>query len=190
MNLKKEYSEENLIAGIKQDDHQSLKYLYKAYFSMILHLVTNNNGSEQEAKDIYQEAVIVLYEKLKQDSFELTCKIKTFLYSVCRRLWLKRLAEKNRYGGKINDYEDFLPFEDEGEEMDEQEQQYQMMMDSMLQLGEPCKTILEDFYIKKMSMQDITAKMGYTNTANAKNQKYKCMIRLKKIFFKEYKMQE
>jgi len=187
MSLKKEYSEENLIIGIKRDDPQSLRYLYKAYFSMILHFITNNNGTEQEAKDIYQEAVIVLYEKLKDDNFELTCKIKTFVYSVCRRLWLKRLAEKNRFGGKVNDYEDFLSFEEEGDAIDEQEHQYQMMTESMVQLGEPCKTILEDFYIKKMSMQQITSKMGYTNTANAKNQKYKCMLRLKKIFFKEYK---
>lgn len=190
MSLKKEYSEENLIKGIKQDDHQVLRYLYRAYFSMILHFITNNNGTEQEAKDIYQEAMIVLYEKMKLENFELTCKIKTFLYSICRRLWLKRLAEKNRYGGKVNDYEEFLAFEDAGEELDEQEQQYQMMMNSMVQLGEPCKTILEDFYIKRMSMQQITSKMGYTNTANAKNQKYKCMLRLKKIFFKEYKTYE
>lgn len=190
MRLKKEYSEESLIEGIKEDSHQSLRYIYKAYFPMILHFITSNSGTEQEAKDIYQEAVIVLYEKLKEADFELTCKIKTFIYSVCRRLWLKRLAEKNKYGGKINDYEEFLPFEDDTEATNEQEQQYQMMTEAMVRLGEPCKTILEDFYIKKMSMQQITSKMGYTNTANAKNQKYKCMMRLKKLFFKEYKVQD
>jgi hypothetical protein len=54
-------------------------------------------------------------------------------------------------------------------------------------MGEPCKTILEDYYIRKMSMQDISEKFGYTNAENAKNQKYKCLMRLKKLFFDQYK---
>ena len=57
----------------------------------------------------------------------------------------------------------------------------------MHMLGEPCRTLLEDFYIKASSMQDITEKFGYTNADNAKNQKYKCLMRLKKMFFAAYK---
>ncbi len=57
----------------------------------------------------------------------------------------------------------------------------------MADLGEPCRTILEDFFIRGYSMQQITDKMGYTNADNAKNQKYKCLLRLKKIFFTRYK---
>ena len=60
------------------------------------------------------------------------------------------------------------------------------MHESLGQLGEPCRTILEDFFIRDFSMQQITEKMGYTNTDNAKNQKYKCLIRLKKLFFARY----
>ena len=51
------------------------------------------------------------------------------------------------------------------------------------EIGEPCKTLLKDFYIKNLSMKDIQEKFGYTNTDNAKTQKYKCLQRLKKIFF-------
>jgi DNA-directed RNA polymerase specialized sigma24 family protein len=58
---------------------------------MILQLVINNNGDEDEAKDIYQEAIIVLYNKVKRGDFELSSKLKTYIYSICRRLWLKRL---------------------------------------------------------------------------------------------------
>ena len=54
---------------------------------------------------------------------------------------------------------------------------------SMNGLGEPCRTILEDYYVNKLSMMEICEKFGYTNADNAKNQKYKCLMRLKKMFF-------
>ena len=64
---------------------------------MVQILVINNNGSADEAKDIFQEAIIVLYEKVRSGVFELNCQIKTYVYSVSERLWLKRLQQLNRY---------------------------------------------------------------------------------------------
>jgi predicted DNA-binding protein YlxM (UPF0122 family) len=64
------------------------------------------------------------------------------------------------------------------------------MAQALNQLGEPCRTLLEDYYFQDLSMQLITEKFGYTNADNAKNQKYKCLMRLKKLFFSLYKMQE
>jgi RNA polymerase sigma factor (sigma-70 family) len=150
---------------------------------MILQLIINNNGNQDDAKDIYQEAMIVLYDKIKRGDFELSSKLKTFIYSVCRRLWLKKLSQKSRFFGDINDYEDFIAVENDIEEHEEKDKMFSQMNFSLLGLGEPCKTIIEDFYIKGLSMQIICEKFGYTNADNAKTQKYKCLQRLKKIFF-------
>ena len=54
-------------------------------------------------------------------------------------------------------------------------------------IGEPCKSLLEAYYIQKKSMPEIAEHFGYTNADNAKTQKYKCLVRLKKIFFAQYK---
>ena len=54
-------------------------------------------------------------------------------------------------------------------------------------LGEPCKSLLEAYYLQHRNMQEIAVEFGYTNADNAKNQKYKCLMRLKKIFFTHYK---
>jgi hypothetical protein len=62
-----------------------------------------------------------------------------------------------------------------------------MMEKAILGLGEPCKSLLEAFYIEKKNMQEIAVGFGYTNAENAKTQKYKCLMRLKKIFFSHYK---
>lgn len=153
---------------------------------MVVHLICSNNGTEQEAKDIYQEAVIAFYEKAQQPQFSLTCKIKTYLYAVCRRLWLKRLSEKKRTSGSIPELENFSGIEDAMVEIEENEKRFAKMGSALNALGEPCRTIIEDYYIRDLSMEMISDKFGYTNADNAKNQKYKCLQRLKKLFFNEH----
>ncbi|MBK0404828.1 sigma-70 family RNA polymerase sigma factor [Adhaeribacter sp. BT258] len=181
-----EHTDESLIAGIRQDDDRALSYLYKLHYPMVAHFILSNSGTSDEAKDIFQEGILVFYEKIKDGTLELTCQIKTYLYSVCRRLWLKKLAEKNRFSGVI-DSENFIGLEDEPVAPEETELKFSVMEQAMNQLGEPCRTLLEDFYLQARSMQDITEKFGYTNADNAKNQKYKCLMRLKKLFFAAYK---
>lgn len=176
-------TDNDIILGILNNSTTVLNYLYKEYYPMALKLVLNNNGTEEEAKDVYQESIIILHTKIKNGDFELSSKLKTFIYSVCRRLWLKKLNHRGRQTENIKDYEDFIPVENDLEQHEEKDKQFNKMHDALENLGEPCKTIIEDFYIRNMSMQDICEKFGYTNADNAKTQKYKCLQRLKKMFF-------
>lgn len=172
-----------IILGILNDSKDSLNRLYKSYFPMALQLVLKNNGSEDDAKDIFQEAVIVLYNKVQTGNFELSSKLNTFLYSVCRRLWLKRLNHQSRNAGNVKDFEEFLPVDEDLARYEEQDLKFKQVDAALQLLGEPCKTIIEDFYMNSRTMQDICEKFGYTNADNAKTQKYKCLQRLKKLFF-------
>ncbi|WP_028295622.1 RNA polymerase sigma factor [Olivibacter sitiensis] len=173
----------SLLEGIKRGNSDTLKILYKQFYPMALRFVTHNSGSEDDAKDIFQEAVIALYDRIGQQKLDLKCQLKTFIYSICRNLWLKRLGKKDRYSLNIEDFEDSIPLVNEIEWMEERDKQFFMMEAAMKRLGEPCQSILKDFYIYNMSMQDISDKFGYTSTDNAKTQKYKCLQRLKKLFF-------
>lgn len=172
-----------VILGILNDKKDTLSRIYTSYFPMVLQLVLSNSGNEDDAKDIFQESVIVFYNKVKSGNFELNCKLKTFLYSISRRLWLKRLKEHGRKGGNINDFENIVSVGLDLEQHEEKDKQFKQMEQALLFLGEPCKTIIEDYYLQNKSMQEICEKFGYTNADNAKTQKYKCLQRLKKIFF-------
>lgn len=176
-------TDSEVILGIRNGSRDILEKVYIAYFPMILQLIVTNNGDEEDAKDVFQESVIVLYDKVRSGNFELNSKLKTFIYSVCRRLWLKRLSQMSRHTGNIRDFEEILPVEGDLEQHEEKDQHFKQMERSLIHLGEPCRTIIEDFYINNKSMQDICEKFGYTNADNAKNQKYKCLQRLKKLFF-------
>ncbi|MBC8156312.1 MAG: sigma-70 family RNA polymerase sigma factor [Bacteroidetes bacterium] len=192
-------SDDDLLVGLATGSDAALTQLYRRYFPMVLHLVLNNSGSEDDAKDIYQETLVVLYEKVSADSLELNCQLKTYLYSVSRRLWLKQLSKRratnggaarngsNGGGTYFSDAEIPAPVDDDLEMHEARDRQFDLMADSLAKLGEPCRTLLEDFYIRHFSMQQITEKFGYTNADNAKTQKYKCLTRLKRLFFAVYK---
>ena len=91
----------------------------------------------------------------------------------------------NRYGGDIRDFQEYSPVEDDVEQHSERDMQFTKMQSALQLLGEPCKRIIEDFYINNRSMQEICESFGYTNADNAKTQKYKCLQRLKKLFFQQ-----
>ncbi|MBS1946573.1 MAG: sigma-70 family RNA polymerase sigma factor [Bacteroidetes bacterium] len=166
----------------------AIETIYFENFRMVQTMITANNGSVEDAKDVFQESMIVLYEKVKSGSFELNCQIKTYLYSVCRRLWLKRLSQGQRNTpDELEKIESTVLVEDDLDKHNQQDADFKNMERAMTNLGEPCKSLLEAYYIRKKNMVEIAESFGYTNADNAKNQKYKCLMRLKKIFFDQYK---
>jgi len=150
----------------------------------------NNNGTYDDARDIFQEAIITLYEKSKSDSFVLTCQIKTYIYSVCKRLWLKRLQQMNKFASTVDGLEETVPVEEDLEMHQKRNADFAIMDRALNSLGEPCKSLLQSFYLDKKDMTQIADTFGYTNADNAKNQKYKCLMRLKKLFFAQYNIGE
>ena len=182
-----DFSEKELLKGLARNDRKAVEIIYKQNYSTIQRLIINNNGGADDARDIFQEAMIVLYENSRNPSFELTCQIRTYLFSVCRRLWLKKLEQSKQLTGELSSIEETVPVEEDLEAHDQRNMDFQVMEKAMGSLGEPCKSLLEAYYLQKKSMTEIAGNFGYTNADNAKNQKYKCLMRLKKLFFSVYK---
>jgi RNA polymerase sigma factor (sigma-70 family) len=178
--------DEQLLAGLARNEKAAIETLYREHFGMVQTYILNNNGSSEDARDIFQEAMIVLYEKASSGTFELTAQIKTYVYSVSRRLWLKRLQQMQRYGAQVETLGEVVQIEEELEAHERKNEAFVTMEKALAHMGEPCKSLLEAYYLQKKSMQEISDKFGYTNADNAKNQKYKCLTRLKKTFFSQY----
>ncbi len=177
-------SDSDFIDGLRKGDSIVLSALYKKYYNLVLKFVVNNSGSEEAARDIYQEAVIVLYENVQKPEFSLNCQLQTYIYSVARRLWLKELRRNGKNTlFKETEEEELADVSTETDAYTEREKEFEQLNKSLADLGEPCGSLITDFYVKKLSMDDIAEKYGYTNADTAKNQKYKCLQRLKRGFF-------
>ena len=179
--------EQLLLEGLAANDKKAVETIYRENYLTIQSFIVKNNGYPDDARDIFQEAMIVLYEKVGTGSFELTCQIKTYLYSVCRRLWLKRLQQMQRYNPSAESVDEVVLVEEELDVHEKRNADLIVMESALGKIGEPCKSLLVAYYLQKKSMPEIAEFFGYTNADNAKTQKYKCLVRLKKIFFAQYK---
>lgn len=183
--------EKALLRGLSTHDPLAIEMIYRQSFGPIQSFVIKNNGFSDDARDVFQEAMVILFENAQLESFELTCRIRTYLYSICRRLWLKKIErEKRFYTGSFDTLDEIVPVEDDLEIHEKKDADLQLMDEALGKIGEPCKSLLEAFYIQKKSMPEIAESFGYTNADNAKTQKYKCLMRLKKLFFSRYKNED
>ena len=181
---KVQFTEDQFIDGLRTGNNEVLSALYKKYYNIVLKFIVNNSGTQEAAQDIYQETIIVLYENVQKPGFELNCQLQTYIFSIAKRLWLKQLKKSSKTFLFKEDGENELV--DVSEEISEhlnKEVELDKLTQSLTELGEPCATLIKDFYVHKLSMDEIAVKFGYTNADNAKNQKYKCLQRLKKCFF-------
>ncbi|MDI1353931.1 MAG: sigma-70 family RNA polymerase sigma factor [bacterium] len=186
-----QFTDNEFIEGLRSGDNIVLSALYKKYYNIVLKFIVNNSGTEEAARDIYQEAVIVLYEKAQQPDFNLTCQLQTYIYSVVKRLWLKQLKNNGKtFLFKDDDENEVVDVTADFSEYQEKEKEIEKMNKSLMQLGEPCSSLIKDFYVLKLNMEELAEKYGYTNADNAKNQKYKCLQRLKRHFFEKSSIEQ
>ena len=174
--MKKEISFTNetyLITEIQSGSQKALQYLYKLHFPMIENLIRKNSGSEEDAQEIYQEAMLVVYEKLQKPDFKLSCSLKTYIYSVCRNMWMYQLRKNEQNQARFSDFEQFIPVE---ETIVGENPEYEAILGEVMNLiDDKCKQLLELFYYHGYSLEIIAEKLGYNNGNTAKSKKNKCM---------------
>lgn len=190
VNVKGDTNEQVLLKGLVSNDRKAIETIYKQNFNSIQAFIVNNNGSYDDARDVFQEAIMALYHNAQLDSFVLNCQIKTYLYSVSRRIWLKKLQHSNRFSAQVEGMENVVMVEEDIAFHEKQNADFEIMERALGSLGEPCKGLLEAYYLQKKDMKQIADEFGYTNADNAKTQKYKCLVRLKKLFFAQYNIGE
>jgi RNA polymerase sigma factor (sigma-70 family) len=167
-----------ILERISRGDERILDHLYKKYYRMMTKVVLSNSGTEEEAKDVYQEALLAFWQKASGGKLVLTSKISTYLYSICMNQWRKELDRKKRLSSE----------EVEGEEFQshDQEERLRIVKECIDELGDVCKGVLMYYYFDGLGMQDIAEKMNFANTDTAKTKKYKCKKKLDSLIKSKY----
>lgn len=167
-----------ILERISKGDERALDYLYKKYYRMMTNIVLKNNGTEDEAKDVYQEALLAFWQKAASGKLVLTSKISTFLYSICLNQWRKELDRKGRLSSEEVDGEEY--------QTHDEKERYKVVMDCISELGDTCKRILTYYYFDGLNMSDIAEKLNFANTDTAKTKKYKCKKKLDSLIKAKY----
>ncbi len=164
-------SEKDIIAGLLKHNKQVINNIYTECFPMIRKMVINNGGDIHHAQDIFQDALVLVYRKAQNSDLTLYCKLSTYMYAVCKKLWIQELKSKKYLSLNCNELPDIA------EENDEENEYKNKIRDVFYKhfktLSSDCQKILR-MHFNKASVDDILSVMGYNTRHHTIDRKYRC----------------
>jgi RNA polymerase sigma factor (sigma-70 family) len=140
------HPDQKYIDALVNNDTELLRGLYDRCAFKIKAMVLKNSGSETDAADIFQDALLAIFEKAKTGNFTLTCPIEAYLYLICKNRWINELNKKGSSGVTFTDTEGFSYGEDvfkSTEQVQNMEERQQLLAQKMKELGDGCRKLLE-----------------------------------------------
>ncbi len=173
--------DKEILELLRKNDKQVIAALYKSY-PPVERFVRRYGGNAEDARDVFQDSLIVLFQNVRKSDFELTCSVGYYIQQVCKYMWKDKLKVKNRTISMT----DFQQLESEIsdnqiQEKEIKENRFYVLEKAIRRLGGKCQEVLNFYYIQKLSMKAIAEKLGYGSVATAKTRKYKCLAQLRKI---------
>lgn len=170
-------SEETLLNQLREENNASFETLYTSCFPFVAAHITRHGGSRADAEDVFQEAIMVLLQKIRQPEFKLTSSLKTYLFAINRNIWLKRLRDN-----KAISVDDISVYHEESYafETDPEPPKEEKLHRWLTKITENCQRILKAIFFYHEPMESLMQKMGWKNKHSAANQQYKCMQQLRK----------
>lgn len=187
-------TDQQIITTLKESSikecEQALNHVYKSYYGMIESFVLQNNGSKDDSKDIFQDTVMSLYRNVKNGKYSPDSKLSTYLFSIGKNIWYKKLRKDNRMSPLVEDeYKQISSDEDIQGDLEYTE--HQILIGKLLhKVGEECNKLLKLFYFEKMRMVKIATLLDYSSEQVAKNKKNKCMKKLRAVILSNDNLQE
>jgi RNA polymerase sigma factor (sigma-70 family) len=166
--------------GDNRQQDEAFRQLYQQYYGLVESIVVTNSGSPEQAKDVFQDGIIVLFNRVRRGDFVLTAGLKGYLYAICRNLWLMKLRTAGREPALENHHER-IPLEEDLFKTLESNERQRLIAGLLSKLGEDCRRILDLFYYQKQSMAKIMDAFGLGSEQAAKNKKSQCLGKLREM---------
>ncbi len=179
--MKNSYTDKEIIEAIRNGKTERvLNFLYDTTQYKIRNWILQNNGSEDEAQDIFQDAVLSFYNYVLENKFDETKSVEGFIFAIARNGWINRAKQKNKMVTGVKEMEKLDRMPDNvdliSQTMDKDKvNQIEALLN---QLGERCKELLTYSIFYDMRMDEIAKTMGFSSANVAKTKNYKCKQRL------------
>ncbi len=174
----KSQTDQQLLEGLLAAKAADVAKIYDLALPSVISWVVVNKGSEADARDIFQEALIALFRKVETGDFELTCTLKSFLRIMCRNLWLTRLRNQNKFEATNLENIEVVSLDQDITKRLEQSEKEQLFFKCFDLLGADCKKILQWFF-DKVPLKKIATDLD-TSESYIKKKKFLCKEKLVK----------
>ena len=176
-------SDNHIIEKIRLGGQSELGMIYEEYRSEFIQwIIKEYHCSDDDSKDIYQLTILIFYDNVKSGKLEhLVSTIKTYLFGIGKNIAKENMRKARRHT-PINQEKWLKEYLIDEPDQVVDEDAFSIAKKALEKLGQPCQKLVELFYYEKKSMDEISAMLNYKNAETAKNQKCKCMARLRKLF--------
>lgn len=177
-----------IIEEIKNGNRKELAEIYRAHRNEFVNWATGHfTCTPEEARDIYQASIITLYDNIVKEKLQhLNGSVKTYLFAIGKNKILElRRADKKFENAALGEEFDVEDIKDAAAE--EHESRLKVVQACLEQLGDPCRTLLELYYLNKTSLEELADQLHYKNTDTVKNLKCRCLSRLREMVTNEMK---
>lgn len=168
-------TDQQILEQIRSGTNQKALVALYRHLPGIRKMIRRYGGNRQQAEDIFQESLIILCRKAREDAFVLSSDLYAYLYSICRFLWMDELKKTKRNNAGAFEEITHEVAEPGIAEAVAEEARFRLVEDIITGLGDRCRELLLMFYNQGIRLRDIAARMGYSSEQTAKNQKYKCL---------------
>ena len=179
MPIQSEVADAQLLNQLRAGNNRGFAMLYRHCYPSIEHFVLQNSGSQDQAKDLFQETLLILLTNLQDPTFQLTSSLKPYVFALSKNLWLKQLKKSVRWTGLENADEMssiVVPFE-----VETPPTVYEKVIAILAKLTIHCQALLAAIFFRKKEMTAIMQDDGYASMHSAQNQKYKCLQQARKV---------
>ncbi len=181
----KKLSDEEIITALQASDAKeadiALRHLYAMQYPVIASFIKRNSGSEEDAADIFQDAITVFYHKIRSEDLQLNCAIQTYLYAVAKNIWFYKLRKQQKTVTVEPQEIEIINIEESSLAILIKTEEKEMVANMMQQIGTSCQKILSLYYFDRLRMKEIATRMALANEQVAKNKKSGCLKKLKKL---------
>ena len=170
------------ITALRTYDSSAYEALYKQYYISVERFILKNSGTVEDAKDIFQDSLLVLLQKLKADDFELSASLKTYIIAIGKNLWFKKLRHISYYAEvEMTDAYSNRFYNEISTSILNEKTYRELLQTFMGKITKHCNYLLQALFFKRKSMDVVQQEFGYSSVHNAQNQKHKCISQLRKV---------
>lgn len=164
------------VSGLQRNDPKTVRLLYKEHFTAVKHYVLKNSGTSSDAEDIFQEALTVLWLKVKEGSVQETSEPGAFLFRVAKYKWLDVVRSAAHKHMRV--LHDDRQTDVRAEVQDDTEEKLARLREVYAKLDDKCRQVLDQFYFERKDLATIAAGMG-VEEESIRTIKYRCMMKLR-----------
>ena len=181
------YTDTQIIEGILHKDSKVVDFIYQRFYGKVERFLIGRGGDPEHIKDVFQEALMVIYQKVNKKGLILSCAFSTYLIAVCKNIWMHDMRKKKYH--LVEDSVLDVALESEGTDREMEEKLSALYVHHFSQLSPDCRELLR-LHFKGVSLTDIMKKFGYSSEHYTSDRKYRCKQSLLNRIRKDPKYKE